>query len=59
MLGFFVAVVGFFAFDISFLTAFAIWAVSGPVAAISGFLIAGTDASAMRTSSQRAFDAAA
>ena len=59
MLGFFVAIVGFFAFDLSFLTAFSVWAVSGPVAALAGFLIAGTDTQTMRTTGQRAFDAAA
>ena len=59
MFGFFAAVVGFFAFEFSFLTAFSIWAFSGPAAAIMGFVIAGSDGTAMRTAPQNAFDAAA
>lgn len=59
MIGFFAGLVGFFALDINFMTAFAIWAASGPAAAIIGFLIVGTEAKTVRTTPHRAFDAAA
>lgn len=38
ILGFVSAVVGFFVFDISFVAAFAIWALSGPVSAAIAML---------------------
>lgn len=59
MLGFMTAVVGFFVFDISFVSAFAIWAISGPLSAVVGFLVAGTQPKTVRKAPQRAFDAAA
>ena len=59
VLGFTIAVTGFFAFDISFLSALTIWAMSGPAAALTGFFLAGTDAAPLHASGQRAFDAAA
>ncbi len=59
MLGFAVATIGFVAFDLSFLSAFTIWAISGPVAAVVGFVLAGTSAVTPRENHQSAFDAAA
>ncbi len=35
--GFFAALLSFFVLDVSFMTAFAIWAASGPLAALVGF----------------------
>lgn len=43
MLGFIGAIVGFFAFDLSFLSAFVLWALAGPVSAFVGFAVSGTD----------------
>lgn len=59
MLGFMIAIVGFFVFEFSFLSAFAIWAASGPLSALVGFLAAGSQTAVVRKTADRAYDAAA